>query len=347
MDVQIINPLEDERWDDLVARHPHASAFHQRGWLEALARTYGYKPFVLTTTPLGRPLQNGLVLCSVNSWISGKRLVSLPFTDHCDPLLEGPEQFEGFADWLCSECDSKSYRYAELRPRTQPVPPSMEPGQSYWLHELDLSATLSDLFDRLHKDSIQRKIRRADKESLSYEVGNSEQLLEEFYGLLLITRRRHQLLPQPRTWFGNLRHCLGDNLQIRVARKDGKPVAAMLTLRHRATIIYKYGCSDERFHRLGGMPFLFWKLIEESKSGGAETIDYGRSDLDHDGLIAFKDKFGARKRKLLYCRYSNPQVKEVKAKAKSWDSRIIRRIFEFLPDEAMSIGGRILYRHMG
>jgi lipid II:glycine glycyltransferase (peptidoglycan interpeptide bridge formation enzyme) len=140
---------------------------------------------------------------------------------------------------------------------------------------------------------------------------------------------------------------LGDNLQIRVARKDGKPVAAMLTLRHRATIIYKYGCSDERFHHLGGMPFLFWKLIEESKSGGAETIDYGRSDLDHYGLIAFKDKFGASKRKLLYCRYNNPQVKQVNTKAKSWNSRTTKRIFEFLPDAALSIGGRMLYRHMG
>src|SRR5271156_2192220 len=49
--VYTVDPLLDNRWDDLVTRHPNASAFHQRGWLEALSRTYGYKPIVFTTSP--------------------------------------------------------------------------------------------------------------------------------------------------------------------------------------------------------------------------------------------------------------------------------------------------------
>src|SRR5580692_12257195 len=49
--IYTLNPLSDQRWDDLIARHPDASAFHQRGWLEALALTYGYEPVVFTTSP--------------------------------------------------------------------------------------------------------------------------------------------------------------------------------------------------------------------------------------------------------------------------------------------------------
>jgi len=71
----------------LAESPPRASVFHSRGWLEALKRTYGYEPIVLTTTPDG-PLSNGLVLCRVKTWLS-RRLVSLPFSDHCDPLLNG------------------------------------------------------------------------------------------------------------------------------------------------------------------------------------------------------------------------------------------------------------------
>jgi len=57
--------LSDSRWDDLVARYPRASVLHERGWLEALRRTYGYEPFVLTNTPPGKTLSDGMVVCRV------------------------------------------------------------------------------------------------------------------------------------------------------------------------------------------------------------------------------------------------------------------------------------------
>ena len=71
---------------------------------------------------------------------------------------------------------------------------------------------------------------------------------------------------------------MSPNAEIRLARKGGVPIAAILSLKHRRTVVYKYGCSDEKFHHLAGMPFLFWKLIEESKDAGAEQIDFGRTD---------------------------------------------------------------------
>src|SRR6266851_2845218 len=76
--IHVLDPLADKRWDELVTRHPSASVFHQRGWLEALARTYGYEPYVLTTTPPGGPLANGIAVCRVSSWVTGTRSVSLP-----------------------------------------------------------------------------------------------------------------------------------------------------------------------------------------------------------------------------------------------------------------------------
>src|SRR5205085_8526706 len=136
-----------------------------------------------------------------------------------------------------------------------------------------------------------------------YEVGSSIRMIDDFYRLLLITRRRHHLLPQPRAWFRNLVACLGNDVQIRVARKNGTPIAAILSLRHRSSVVYKYGCSDDRFHRLGGMPFLFWRLIQESKEAGVLKIDLGRSDMDRDGLIVFKERLGAARKLLAYSRY--------------------------------------------
>ena len=83
-----LQPLEDPRWADLVDRHPRSSVFHTIAWLEALRRTYGYEPVAYTTSSPGERLKNGLVFCRVASWITGRRLVSLPFSDHCEPLVD-------------------------------------------------------------------------------------------------------------------------------------------------------------------------------------------------------------------------------------------------------------------
>jgi CelD/BcsL family acetyltransferase involved in cellulose biosynthesis len=344
--VHVLDPLLDSRWDELVTRHPRASIFHHRGWLEGLVRTYGYEPYVLTGTPFGEPLENGIVLCRVSSWMTGSRLVSLPFSDHCEPLLNEGDGAEEFVSWMQEACDLQKWRYVELRPLSGDyhVSQSFQPSCSYWFHELDLEPSLDEIFGRLHKNSFQRKIQRAEREGLSYEVGRCGQFMAEFYRLLLNTRKRHQLLPQPRAWFTNLVECMGDKLQIRMARKDGVPVAALLTLEHRSTVVYKYGCSDEKLHHLGGMPFLFWKLVEESKASGAAKIDLGRTDLNNEGLISFKDRLGTSKKLLTYFRYTQTPRLDV---AGLRNSRAVRQFFFLLPQAVSSAASRILYRHLG
>lgn len=344
--IHVIDPLRDRRWVELVLRHPRASVFHSRGWLEALNRTYGYEPYVLTSSPFDKPLENGVLLCRVSSWITGARLVSLPFSDHCDPLFHEQDEAEELTRWMQGASDLQNLEYMELRPLSgyYGEVPGLKPHCSYWLHELCLGPSLGQIFQRLHSNSFQRKIQRAERENLSYEAGRSERLIDEFYGLLVRTRKRQRLLPQPRAWFRNLCECLKDSLQIRLAKKDETPVAAMLTLRQGSSVVYKYGCSNERFHSLGGMPFLFWKMIQESKVAGIERIDLGRTDMGNVGLIAFKDRLGSSKKVLTYYRYSKAVKQGV---ATLSESPGLRRFLALMPDAICSAAGRVLYRHWG
>lgn len=344
--VDIIDPLTDPRWSDLVSRHPRATAFHHSGWLAALRETYGYEPFAVTSAAPGEPLEDGFAACRVRSWITGTRIVSLPFTDHCDPLASDERSALRLFDRMLEEGKRSGCGYLEVRPLSLPAAAErgLQPGETYCYHELDLTPPLEDLYKNLHKDSIRRKIRRAEETRLVYESSATNELIDTFYHLLLITRRRHHLPPQPKSWFRNLMKQMGGAARIRVARKDGAAIAAILTLHHRAKVIYKYGCSDGAFHQLGGMPFLFWKLIEEGKAAGAELIDFGRSDLENQGLIAFKSKFGATKRTLTYFRYPRASKKEVG----DWgDSPLARGVFSILPDGVLSAAGRVLYKHIG
>src|SRR5712691_4915854 len=126
-----IDPLRDPRWAQFAERHPRASVFHTPGWLMALRRTYGYEPVVYTTTPPGTELTNGVILCRVYSRITGRRLVSVPFSDHCEPLVDRPEDLECLVHSLKRDRPKEGWKYVEIRPRTAWAvsPAGLEPVQ--------------------------------------------------------------------------------------------------------------------------------------------------------------------------------------------------------------------------
>jgi hypothetical protein len=345
-----VNPLTDARWDELVNRHPRAGVFHTSRWLSVLQRTYGYKPVVFTTCGPSEPLRNGLVFCKVNSWITGRRLVSLPFSDHCDLLADSAAEQDELLAHVCECVTRDGYAHAEIRPTTTEEPERfsaahLQPSETFCLHRLSLDVPLDVLFHHMHRNCFQRKIQRAEREGLIYESGQSGLFLCKFYDLLLRTRRRHCLPPQPLQWFRNLLESMGDKLTIRLVSKDHVPVAAILTLSHKTTLTYKYGCSDERFHNLGGTPFLLWKTIQEGKNQGMDELDLGRSELTHAGLVQFKNRLGAVKTMLPYWRY--PGARAADATHPMWAARVAKRIFSWAPDPVFVASGRFLYRHIG
>ena len=351
MAVYSIDVLTDPRWESFLLEQPRASIFHTRPWLEALRRTYDYKPVAFTTSAPGEPLSSALVFCEVKSWITGRRLVSLPFSDHCDLLASSARDEEEILSHVQAQVARDGFKYAELRPlpaEGESAAAAWRPADEFCMHVLSLDAPLEKLFVNLHKDCYQRKIRRAEREELRYEKGHSEAHLRAFYQLMLRTRRRHCLPPAPLQWFRNLTACMGDQLTIRIASKGDEPVAAILTLSFKDDIVYKYGCSDERFNNLGGTPFLFWKTIQEAKGDGMRRLDLGRSDTANDGLIAFKDRMGAARSLLRYRRCGDEKnAGTADSTASGWLAEVAKKVFPRLPDTVLTASGRFLYRHIG
>ena len=164
-----IHPLEDKRWQEFLERHAAATVFHSPGWLWALRRTYGYMPSALTTNGPGEHLTDALVFCHVRSWMTGHRLVSVPFADHCEPLVDSKENCASILLHLKSRCHCEHGRYIEIRAGAQNFAKEFEMSEaaSFCLHTIDLRPPLCELFDALHHNSIQRKIARADREGVA------------------------------------------------------------------------------------------------------------------------------------------------------------------------------------
>lgn len=346
MKVYEIDPTIDARWEDLLQRHPQASIFHTAGWLEALRKTYGYTPIAFTTSPPESPLTNGIPFCTVTGLFGRRRLVSLPFSDHCEPLVETDEQWNCLSAYLQQRREAEGWDYVELRPKTSVLAGGDGFGQShsFFFHQLDLRRDLDEILLNTHKDCIQRKLRRAERERLVCEQGTSDSLLRQFYQLLIGTRRRHGIPPQPIEWFRNLISCLGKELTIRVATQNGRPIASILTLRFKHDLVYKYGCSDGRIHKLGGVQLLLWRAIQDAKEHQLWALDLGRSDSDNAGLITFKDRWGADRSPLVYHRYP---VRDSHRFSHGSQAVLRKYVWSHAPTGVLTAAGRVLYRHMG
>ena len=341
-----LDPLSDARWRRLLDRHDSATVFHTPEWLSALNRTYRYRCVVHTTSPPGTELRNALVFCQVESWLTGKRLVSLPFSDHCAPLVDGLEELRSLLSGIKREWAGKKRRYVELRP----AEPHLEPGLGfsesarYCLHKLDLQPSLDQLFRGMHASCVRRRVTRAMKEGFELREGRSEDLLQAFYQLAVLTRRRQHLPPQPIAWFRNLIHCLGDNLKIRLLFHSGRPAAGIMTLRFRHTMTYKYGFSDKEFHHLGSMQLLMWRAIEDAKNEGLLEFDMGRSEWSNEGLLTFKDRFGCKRFSIVYVRFP---AGEATPNGETPGMRLLKPFLGIAPKRVLITAGNLVYRHIG
>lgn len=348
MPIITLNPSTDPRWAEFVHVHKRASLFHAPAWFSALQRTYGYGPVAFATqAPDGR-LSAGVPFCEVRSPLTGKRLVSLPFSDHCDPLVESGEELRALLDHALAYAREHGLGRVQIRPLDvfdTTLPEGFGPEEEFAFHVLDLQPGIGEIESRFHKTAVRQPIGRAGREGLVYQTGNSAELLDDFFRLLVMTRRKHGLPPQPKRWFRALLDALAENTTIRTASKDGTVIAAILTARWGNTYYYKYGASDAQHANLGGTALLLWKTIEEAKANGASRLDMGRTDPSNAGLAAFKERWGAERRSLRYFRWPAPG--SAPDHGEGWKMRSVKRVFAALPDWALIRAGSLLYRHMG
>lgn len=83
----LLDPTVDPAWASFVECCPGASIFHHPAWLRLLRDQYGYE-LTAICIPDGRAeVAAGLPVGKNPQHLTGKRLVALPFSDKCGPLI--------------------------------------------------------------------------------------------------------------------------------------------------------------------------------------------------------------------------------------------------------------------
>ena len=342
--VQWTNPLEASDWDARLAskNHPALSFFHTSAWANVLTETYGYRPFYFTTSEPGF-LHSVLPFMEVPSRLTGNRAVALPFTDNCDPLCMDRVEFKDLFYNAIELGKLRGWKYLEFRGGHKLLN-GMPPSVSYYGHSLDLPIDENTLFGQL-KSSTRRAIRKAEKSGLCVEASTEADAVNHFYFLHCMTRKRHGLPPQPRSFFKNIqKHILAKDLgMILLARRKKQPVAGAIFFHMGGSAIYKFGASDDAFQHLRGNNLVMWEAIRCFLRRGVKKLDFGRTSTHNAGLRRFKLAWNAKEKDIGYFRYSLAQEKFTSAHDESsgWHNRV----FNVLPSFVSRRIGNLLCRH--
>jgi CelD/BcsL family acetyltransferase involved in cellulose biosynthesis len=344
----VVDPIEDARWLELAQASGGGSIFHHPAWLRLLTATYRY-PLAAHCVTAGDRLLAGLPVATVASRLTGRRLVALPFSDLCPPLVRGdaPQDASPALALALRQVAAREGCSFEVR-GAGAVLEDAAPGERFHHHLLRLGVDVSAVERRFAKAQVKRGVRRALRDGLRVELRTDAPAIADFYRLHLGTRRRLGLPTQPRRFIAGLAGVFDEGLGfIALVRSSELPVAAAVFLTFGSTLTYKYGASDQAWLRSRPNNLLFMEAIRWGCEHGYERLDFGRTHWGQEGLRSFKLAWGAEERELRYRQVAGKSHEVgssgLGASARRGLATVIRRS----PPLTSRIAGELFYRHAG
>jgi hypothetical protein len=361
--LKILNPITYSGWDDLLMSAPNHSFFHTSSWARVLKESYGYEPKYFTIIDRDR-MKTLVPVMEVDSFLTGKRGVSLPFTDYCEPICNGNTEFVHLFNKVIEFGGNHGWKYLELRSggnlnleitrNSQPLPAkasaqesetrSIIPSCSYIGHLLNLSPNEGKLSSGL-RDSTRRNIKKALKEGVKVKIDHSLESVKEFYRLNCLTRKEHGLPPQPFGFFEKIYdHIISKDLGMVVLASLGQEnIAGAGYFHFNKKAVYKYGASDKKYQHLRANNLVMWEAIKWYGQNGYKSLCFGISELENQGLIQFKSGWGAAEHPIHYYRYDLKKNSFVAEGSKV--TGIHNKVFNKMPAPMLNRIGVLFYRH--
>jgi CelD/BcsL family acetyltransferase involved in cellulose biosynthesis len=331
----------DPQWTAFVSHHPAATCFHQPAWLETLTSAYGFRAGVALQRDADGAVVAGMPLVEVRR-PTGRRWMCLPFSDECGPLVAPGVSATPLVVQV--EALRREGGIGDLQVRTGLDIPGAASRQVAVTHELALSGPVEGgARPGRARASVRRHLATAERRGVQVSVAQTLPDISTYYRLHVQTRRRQGVPAQPRSYFRALweRMIAPGHGFVLIAHQGDRPVAGAVYLLGGRTVTYKYGASDSTAWALRPNHPVMARAIAWATERGYATFDFGRTDLDNQGLMQFKESWGAQRRPLCYTSFSGSVRHRAALPLQGLTGTVIRRS----PPVVCRAVGELLYRY--
>lgn len=338
---KIINPLERDDWDNLLLTNEQYSFFHSSFWARVLTESYGYKPLYLTFFNQSK-LSCLLPLMEIKSPLTGKRCVSLPFSDYVCPMIKNKNQFNNIFRMIITHGKKAGWKYIEFRGN---LPEKVIPCNYYYIHTLKLSEDKNKILKKF-RSSTRRNIRKAVRNKVEVKIYQTAESINHYYHLHCITRKCHGMPPQPYIFFKKIfQHIISKNHGFVVlAHYKNKAIAGAVYFHIGDKALYKYGASDPRYLNLRANNLVMWKAIKWYCQNNYKSFCFGRTSPENKGLIQFKSGWGTTQKTIEYYRYNLKNESFISCNSRKY--HLSAKVFHKMPVPVLQIIGSLFYKHI-
>lgn len=341
------------QWNGFVENHPFGCIYHRSEWKEVIERSFKHiRGYFLGTLDSSGQITAGVPVYFVKSWLTGKRLVSIPFATFSDPLVSSPEQMVSFLKILDEMYNQWGLSYIELRTFRAPhLSRNSGFGMSCFHkhHYLPLDRSPEDIRKTFHKSSVQGGIKKAEKNNIEIRFGEGISDLNDFYRVFLSTRKRLGLPPIPYIFFKSLWKKFQplDHLTLLIGSYQGQPIGGLLLSAYKETINVEFAGDIASFRVLCVNHLLYWEAIKFAYRGGYRIFSFGLTSPLNRGLMAFKSRWGTKVVDMPHFFLPSKYAQQEELKESSLKYRLIHEAAQRAPGHAYQLLGDFVYRHMG
>ena len=338
-------------WSEQLEEQVNNLFYYDARWLKLLTTFYGYQVIPLTTTNADNQVTGFLPLCFIKSPLTGRRLVSLPFSDYCPLLATDETSATQLIEQALHIAQEKHVKYLELRAGANAVLAKrvdFTANNLYVNWVLPLATTAEEAWSALRKP-VQHQIKKSQKAGVQVRVAHRREDMDIYYRLHVNTRtKKHGMPAQARNYFMALWDTFASTgtMRLLLAEHEGTPIAGIILFAAGSTLHYAYGASDENHLKLAPNNLLFWDAITWGSTSGYASLDLGRTACNNPGLMEFKRRWGAVQEPMPY--YYYPQAAGLASTSESsWKYRILTNNWRKLPISVAGPLGGYVYKHLG
>jgi Acetyltransferase (GNAT) domain len=356
----------DPRWDAFVRAAPGATVFHHSGWLTALEQE-GHQPSLrLACEEPDGTLSGILPLIAARGLPLGlgghgtsRRLSSLPRTPVAGPIALSEPALQALIKTAMALAQSSGMRL-QLK-QTAGALDNLVPGLQSTQWRMSYVKALPRDPEQLtfrngrNRASINRAVRKAQREGLRVREAASVGDLRAWYRLYLELNRWRRLPPRPyrlfRVAWEQLRAAGHFRLLLVHGPLAGRDVllAGSITLMLGDTAFYAFNGRLTESLPLRPNDLLQWHALRDAAASGYRWYDFGEVSEGNEGLARFKAKWGTEERRL--ARYYAPPLPAAAGgyhllDARGPGHRIATTLWRKMPLPVTALAGDLAYRFL-
>ncbi|SER60992.1 FemAB family XrtA/PEP-CTERM system-associated protein [Sphingobium sp. YR768] len=332
--------------DDWVRAHADSTPFQRPGWIMGVQAGTGQKAKMLVARSGAGEILGVLPLTYIRSALFGRALVGSGFAVDGGILTTHRQVGEGLANAAWTLAEQLGCATMELRGGEAPVGAQwQEKADAYLGFARPLAAD-----DEAELKAVPKRhraeIRKGLGNGLDFEMGRDKRLRDIHYRLYAHSVHNLGTPVFPRALFDAVLDRFGDDADIAVASKDGKPLSAVISLYHGgACMPYWHGAADGA-RAMRSNEFLYFSLMRAARERGCSVFDFGRSKVG-TGPAAWKKTWGFEGEPLGYYLRTAPgkETRDVNPLSPQYRRKV--ELWKKLPESIANLIGPHIARGLG